>query len=42
VKIRQVKFTVSEKGRFDLKAVQEAIRQKGYDNTSLITGPTEL
>jgi hypothetical protein len=36
-----VKFTVKEKNKFDLKAAQDAIKQKGYDDVSLLTGPTD-
>jgi hypothetical protein len=40
VKIRQVKFTVSDKSSFDLEAAREAIKKKGYDDVSLLVGPT--
>jgi hypothetical protein len=36
-----VKFTIKDPKDFDLKAAQEAIKKKGYDNVSLLTGPTE-
>ena len=41
VSIRQVRFTVKDSKQFDLAAAQEAIKQKGYDNVSLLKGPTD-
>lgn len=40
MKIRQVKFTVKDKEQFDLDAAKAAIKKKGYDDVSLLTGPT--
>ena len=39
--VKQVKFTVKDKSKFDLQAAQNAIGKKGYDNVKLLTGPTE-
>ncbi len=38
---RQVKFAVKDRSKFDMEAVKKVLSDKGYDNASLLTGPTE-
>jgi hypothetical protein len=40
VKIRQVRFTIKVKDAFDLDAAKEVIKKKGYDEVTLLVGPT--
>lgn len=38
---RQVKFTLTDRAKFDDPAVTDAIRRAGYDRARLLVGPTE-
>ena len=38
---RQVRFTVTDRAKFDLEAVKSALDREGYSGAQLLTGPTE-
>jgi copper chaperone CopZ len=38
---RQVKFTVTDRARFNIDKVRDAITLAGYTRTDLLSGPTE-
>jgi hypothetical protein len=40
VSIRQVKFTLKEKDKFDLEKIKEVLKTKGYSDVTVLTGPT--
>jgi len=38
---RQARFTVKDRGKFDMDAVAGVLKAKGYSKATLLAGPTE-
>lgn len=38
---RQARFTVKDRGQFNLQAVADVLKDKGYDEVTLLVGPTD-
>jgi hypothetical protein len=40
VKTRQVKFTVTDRSRFDLATIKEALKAQNFPDAKVIAGPS--